>query len=98
MARYIDVDRDKLFYSNCLIETIKAKIKNPKIKITYISPRINEAFCPHWLWSDGVNDYDFGIEKELKWYQVLWFKGHIRKRNLGFNKKYKSTRKDKNNG
>ena len=84
----------KLFYSNCLIEAIKAKIKNPKIKITYISPKINEVFSPHWLWSDGVNDYDFGIEKELKWFQVFWFKGYIRKRNLGFNQKYKNKRKE----
>ena len=89
---------DKLFYSNCLVEMIKAKIKNPKIKITYISPRINEVFYPHWLWSDGINDYDFGIEKELRGLQVLWFKGYIRQRNLGFNKKYKNMRTVKNNG
>lgn len=81
------------FYSNCLIEIIKAKIRNPKIKITYISPFINEVFCPHWLWSDDKYDYDFGVEKELRGLQVLFFKGHIRKRKLGFNEKYKAMRK-----
>ena len=77
------------FYSNCLVEALKAKLKNPKIKITYVSPFVNEVFCPHFLWSDGVNDYDFGVERHLKWYEILWFKGHIRQRNLGFNEKYK---------
>ena len=77
------------FYSNCLVEALKAKLKNPKIKITYVSPFANERFCPHFLWSDGVNDYDFGVERHLKWYEIVWFKGHIRQRNLGFNEKYK---------
>lgn len=43
----------KDFYSNCLLEALKAKLKNPKVKITYISPFANEVFCPHFLWSDG---------------------------------------------
>jgi hypothetical protein len=79
----------KDFYSNCLIEVLKAKLKNPKIKITYVSPFANEVFCPHFLWSDGENDYDFGIERHLKWYEKLYFKGHIRQRELRFNEKYK---------
>lgn len=77
------------YYSNCLIEAIKAKLKNPKVKITYVSPFVNEVFCPHFLWSDGKNDYDFGVEKHLKWYEILLFKGHIRQRKLGFNERYK---------
>lgn len=82
---------EKLFYSNCLIQAIKAKIKNPKeIKLTYVSPFVNEVFCPHILWSDGKNDYDFGIEMYLKWYERFWFKGYIRERPLGFNNKYKN--------
>ena len=79
----------KDFYSNCLFEALKAKLKNPKIKITYVSPFVNEVFCPRFLRSDGVNDYDFGIERHLKLHERLWFKGHIRQRALGFNEKYK---------
>jgi len=78
------------FYSNCFIQAIKAKLINHKIKITYVSPFKNEVFCPHFLWSDGLNDYDFGISKHLKWYQIFWFKGCIRKRYLGFNTNYKA--------
>ena len=79
----------KDFYSNCLFEALKAKLKNPKVKITYVSPFVNEVFCPHFLWSDGKSDYDFGIERYLKLHERLWFKGHIRQRALGFNEKYK---------
>lgn len=77
----------KPFYSNCLIECIKAKVKNPKIKIMVLSPFINEIFCPHFMWSDGKYDYDFGVDGHVPC--VLWFKGCIRRRTLGFNKKWK---------
>ena len=81
-----------MFYSNCLIEALKAKIKDPKnAKITYISPFKNKKFQPHFLWSDGKDDYDFGVsDKNLKWYNLILFKGEIRKRRLGFNENYKS--------
>jgi hypothetical protein len=77
-----------MFYSNCLIEALKAKLKNPrKVKITFI-PKSEKGSC-HFMWSDGEHDYDFGVERDIKWYEVLWFKGEIRKRSLGFNEKYK---------
>ena len=80
------------FYSNCLIEAVKAKIKNPfKVKITIVYK--SEANCPHFLWSDGEYDYDFGVEEHLKGLQIFWFKGYIRKRKLGFNLKYKELMK-----
>ena len=81
------------FYSNCFLEAIKAKVKDSKnVKITYIPPQYNEVFCPHFLWSDGKNDYDFGVERYLKWYEIFWFKGKIRCRQLGWNKKWKAYR------
>lgn len=95
------------FYSNCLIQALKAKIKHPfKVKITFIRPRLTECPypCPHFMWSDGEYDYDFGVERYLKPTEVVWFKGYIRKRKLGFNQKYKELRikkyleGDKNNG
>lgn len=82
------------FYSNCFIESIKAKIKNPfKVKITFVP--LSEARCPHFLWSDGIYDYDFGVERHLKGLQILWFKGCIRRRKLGFNNKYKKAMKER---
>ena len=83
-------EQSKDFYSNCLLEALKHKFRNwNNVSITYISPRYNEVFCPHFLWSDGEHDYDFGVERELKWYEVFWFKGHIRQRKLGWNKRWK---------
>lgn len=84
----------KDYYSNCLIEAIKAKLKDwNNIKITYVSPFDNEVFCPHILWSDGEYDYDFGNEGKGDQGILNWtlHKGHIRKRGLGFNQKYKDT-------
>mgnify|MGYP005767095031 CR=1 FL=1 len=83
------------FYSNCLVEALKAKIKNPKnVKLTYV--RCKGDIIPHFLWSDGVNDYDFGMvktnPKTVKWYNEIWFKGEIRKRHLGFNEEFKRIR------
>lgn len=70
----------KYFYSNCLIEAIKAKIRHPiKIKIKYIPARLNEVFCPHLMWHDGEYTYDFWAYGHLKPYQILWYKGRIRK-------------------
>lgn len=82
----------KDYYSNCLIEALKAKIKNwKKVKLTFVSPFDNEVFCPHVMWTDGEYDYDFGNEGKGNQGILNWtlHKGHIRKRNLGFNDKYK---------
>ena len=78
------------YYSNCMIEAIKFKLRNFKnVKITVVAPWYNEVFCPHFLWSDGEYDYDFGVERRLTGVQILLFRGYIRLRKLGFNKKYK---------
>ena len=91
------------FWSNCLFEAVKAKIKHPfMVKVTIV-PR-SEANCPHFLWSDGEYDYDFGAERRLTGAQILLFRGYIRRRGLGFNKKYKermrirSRRKENDDG
>lgn len=86
----------KDYCSNCLIEAIKQKLKDWKhIKITYVSPFDNQVFYPHILWSDGKYDYDFGNENKGDLGILNWtlHKGHIRRRGLGFNQKYKDTRK-----
>lgn len=88
------------FYSNCFIEAMKRKIRHPiRTKITYIRPRYGESyfFVPHFLWSDGEYDYDFGVERWLKPWEVFFFKGYIRQRSLGWNSKYKQNRIKKYN-
>ena len=76
------------FWSNCFFEAGKAKARHPfNVKITIV-PR-SEAKCPHFLWSDGKFDYDFGVKRRLVGAQILLFRGYVRRRCLGFNQKYK---------
>ncbi len=76
------------FWSNCLIEAVKAKIRHPfRVSVT-IAPR-SEAGCPHFLWSNGKSDFDFGTEQRLTGAQILLFRGYIRRYELGFNQEYK---------
>lgn len=84
----------KKYYSNCLIEAIKAKIRNPKtVKIYFCKPRITENGhfqMLHFMWTDGIADYDFSDlnNNEKHWYQTFLFCGCIRKFQLGFAKRY----------
>lgn len=86
------------FKSNCFIESIKAKIKNPScVTIYFCKPRIMENGRLQWLhfmWSDKVHDYDFSDSGEtiMPWYKCFWFPGRIREFNLGFAKRYSSYR------
>ena len=81
-----DLPKDtKLFYSNCLWEALKAKLRNWKsVKIYILPPKYNEVKCCHFMWTDGVHDYDFGVNRYLRWYQRLWFRGTINRHKLGW--------------
>ena len=76
------------FRSNCFLEDVKAKIRHPFKVNVMVVPR-SEAGCPHFLWSDGQNDFDFGVDRRLVGPQVLLFRGYIRQHELGFNQEYK---------
>lgn len=82
------------YYSNCLIEAIKAKLKNPKIKLYLCKPTSTQSF--HIMWDDGYHTYDFSDFPErdvhLKWFQCLVYKGCIRRFKSGFAKKYSKIR------
>lgn len=88
------------YYSNCLIEAIKAKIKNHRVKIYFCKPRIAKnghlQMC-HFMWSDGLADFDFADDgsTELPWYRSFWFKGAVRKFALGFAAWYTTYRNEK---
>lgn len=66
------------FYSNCFLEAIKAKLRNPKTKI--ITHPIFGTRIPHFLWStrDDSYLYDFGADARIC--TPLMFKGCIRRR------------------
>ena len=72
------------YFSNCLIEAIKAKIKYGRgIKIIHLPARDNEIYCAHWMWHDlrDSNVYDFhSIKPNNHWWNFIIFKGCIRVR------------------
>lgn len=91
----------KEYRSNCMMEALKAKIRNPKIKIYFCKPRITEKGnfqMFHFMWTDGKADYDFSDLKEnrLPPYKNVFFKGVIRKFDLGFADAYCKYRNKKN--
>lgn len=90
-----------------MFEALKAKIKDPKVKIYFCKPRITENGhfqMFHFLWSDGKADYDFSDLEELPSDRCLinyiLFKGVVRKFDLGFAERYTKYRNKgaKNNG
>lgn len=60
--------------SNCLIEAIKAKIKNPHIKIKMYPPFLNNGNC-HFYWIDGDTVYHF-VKNNNK--SFMLFDGYIK--------------------
>lgn len=63
-----------MFYSNCLLEALKAKVKDWKnVKIIFQKPH-------HFLWYDSkdnkVHDF-YQADSFNNWYQMLWHKGYL---------------------
>lgn len=84
------------YVSNCLIEAIRAKLKDPRhVKLYFCKP----TFAPdyqmfHFMWSDSKADYDFSDSGhgETPWYKCLLFKGQIRRFKKGFAARYMAKR------
>ncbi len=86
---------NKGYYSNCLIEAIKAKIKwGKEIRIIRIPIRKNDILCPHFMWHDLVDDNikDF-IADDIGSAEKLLFKGHIRVRPYAVYERWLKTNK-----
>ena len=68
-------------YSNCLLEAIKAKLKNPKnVKILYIPRGFNVGDTwGHFIWTDATidtdNQYYFEFCSARNGSNHIWFKG-----------------------
>lgn len=86
------------YSSNCLLEAIRAKRRNPsQVTIYFCKPRITENGHFQWLhfmWSDQYYSYDFSDDKEgeLPWYCTFWYKGRIRQFKKDFAKRYSDYR------
>lgn len=77
------------YYSNCMIEAVRAKIRNPQVKIYFCRPIKNKngkwQSC-HFMWSDGKADYDFSDFSDGC--HNLIFKGNVRRFDCGFADRY----------
>lgn len=84
------------YYSNCLIEALRAKIRGCGVKLYFCKPQMsnNHFQMFHIMWSDGTADYDFSDseESDLPFWKTLLYKGHIRQFDLGFAERYSRQR------
>lgn len=78
MDRYGNEVLSDYFYSDCLLEAIKAKLKNPKVKV--IKRRSSWTKIPHFLWIYGGYIYDFGANESIP--SKLLFHGYLRRRQM----------------
>ena len=81
--------------SNCMIEAIRAKLRDPRrVKLYFLKPRFKPFQMFHFMWTDGKADYDFSDDENrvMPWYKCLLFKGRIRQFRLGFAARYTATR------
>lgn len=85
----------KVYYSNCLIEAVKAKIKNPKEVHIYCGKpfrnryQIHEGY--HFMWADKEGSYDFSDAWDVEdpgHQHPIWYRGQIRKFKPDFAKRY----------
>lgn len=78
------------YYSNCMVEAVRAKIRNPQVKIYFCRPIKNKngkfQSC-HFMWSDGKFDYDFSDFSDSG-HKNLIFRGAIRRFDYGFAYRY----------
>lgn len=78
----------KSFYSNCLLEAIKAKLKNWKaMKLYVIKPNKHTNSSFHIMWVNQKTDlgYDFSdCRVHTNWWKSILFKGNLRQFPKGF--------------
>jgi hypothetical protein len=70
------------FYSNCLIEAIKAKLNNINVVIymSYDRDHVDNYFIfPHFYWKDRDLFYHFNCmeDESTRLIDQLWFRGRI---------------------
>lgn len=67
------------FYSNCIVEAIKAKIHNKNCKLYFIMSKVDGVPCPHCFWLIDDYYYNFYTDEKVHLWNVLFHRGHIAK-------------------
>lgn len=79
----------KIHFSNCVVEALVQKLKNPKLRLRVFPARYNAVPFPHIYWQDDNYDYDFTGIYWVPWYRRLWYRGFTRRRDHGYIEKLK---------
>lgn len=75
----------KKYYSNCLIEALKNKLKHPFSTKVYFIKNKNQSF--HVMWSDSNFDFDFSDSNgNVK--RNFIYEGYVRQFKKGFIQEY----------
>lgn len=87
------------YYSNCIIEALKAKLKNLHTKFYLCMPykkKSGKIGSMHALWEDDNYSYDFSDidwSDNKGWWSYFWYEGYIRRWPKEFARDYKEYRK-----
>ncbi|MGN0729048.1 hypothetical protein [Treponema sp.] len=76
----------QFFYSNCLFEAVRAKIKDWKnIKIMFIPKKYNDSGSFHFMWANVKTDESFDFKAETNVtnpFKKVLFKGYIPRKSI----------------
>lgn len=73
--------------SNCLIETIKQKIRNPKTRIFIGVHKTNIVYIHCW-WNVDGKTFHYSVNRNLKFLERFWFAGSIQNVNKKISQLY----------
>ena len=84
MKTYRVVSEPECFYSNCLLEAIRAKRRKPAVRWHWMPIRYNRSRWPHVLWEEDGYIYHFqcAAKGRTPWWKRFWFKGYLKRYNL----------------
>ena len=84
MGSYKVVLEPKYFTSNCLLEAMRAKWRNPAVRWHWMPIRYNRSRWPHVLGEEDGYIYHFqcASKERQPWWKRFWFKGYLKRYSL----------------
>lgn len=89
----------KIYYSNCVIEALRAKLRHPlKVTVYFCKPFKNRFHVHegiHVMWADKDGSYDFSDAWDVEnpgEQHPIWYRGQIRKFKPDFARRYSEWR------
>lgn len=78
------IPEQECFTSNCLLEAIRAKHRNPAVRWRWMPYRYSRWYWPHVVWEEDGYIYRFqcAVKGYQPWWKRIWFKGYLQRSNL----------------